>query len=76
MNRWQRFIPATEAGLLYSFGPVIAALTEVALPATLSRWVGIDYPNQPLTLALVTGGALILGANVLIQLRPEKPPST
>jgi drug/metabolite transporter (DMT)-like permease len=72
MNRWQRFIPATEAGLLYSFGPVIAALTEVALPAALSRWVGIDYPNQPLTLALVTGGALILGANVLIQLKPAQ----
>jgi drug/metabolite transporter (DMT)-like permease len=69
INRWQRFIPATEAGLLYSFSPVIAALTEVALPAVLSVWVGINYANQPLTLALVTGGALILGANVLIQLR-------
>ena len=70
-NRWQRLVTPTEAGLLYSFSPVIAALTETALPALLSRWTGIDYANQPLTLVLVTGGALILGANVLIQLSPE-----
>ncbi len=69
MNRWQRFVPAAEAGLLYSFSPVIAALAEIALPAPLSRWAGIDYPNQPLTSALVIGGALILAANVLIQLK-------
>ncbi len=74
INRWQRFIAPTEAGLLYSFGPVVAALTEVVLPAPLSRWTGIAYANQPLTPVLLLGGALILSANVLIQLRPEPPP--
>jgi len=74
INRWQRFIAPTEAGLLYSFGPVVAALTEVVLPAPLARWTGIDYANQPLTPVLLLGGALILSANVLIQLRPEPPP--
>jgi len=74
INRWQRFIAPTEAGLLYSFGPVVAALMEVFLPAPLSRWTGIDYANQPLTPVLLLGGALILSANVLIQLRPEPPP--
>lgn len=73
MNRWQRFVTPAEAGLLYSFGPVIAALMEIFLPALLSRWTGIDYANQPLTTALVAGGALILAANALIQLRP--PPA-
>ncbi|MDB6126150.1 MAG: protein of unknown function transrane [Verrucomicrobia bacterium] len=70
MNRWQRFVTPTEAGLLYCFSPVIAALTEIVAPAPLSRLVGIDYANQPLTSALVVGGALILAANVLIQLKP------
>jgi len=71
MNRWQRFVTPTEAGLLYSFSPVVAALTEVVAPAPLARWTGIAYANQPLTGALVTGGALILAANALIQLQPE-----
>lgn len=69
-NRWQRFIAPAEAGLLYSFSPVVAALAEIFLPAVLSRWTGIDYGNQPLTSSLVLGGALILGANVLVQLWP------
>jgi drug/metabolite transporter (DMT)-like permease len=67
LNHWQRFVTPVEAGLLYSFGPVVAALTEVFAPAYLSRWAGLDYPNQPLTLTLITGGALVLAANVLIQ---------
>jgi len=75
MNHWQRFVPAAEAGLLYSFSPVVAALTEMWLPQPLSRWVGIDYANQPLTFALVVGGALVLAANVLIQLWPQEKPA-
>ncbi|MBS0663848.1 MAG: EamA family transporter [Verrucomicrobia bacterium] len=68
INRWQRFVTPTEAGLLYSFGPVFAALAETVLPAPLGRWTGLEYSNQPLTAALVTGGGLILGANILVQL--------
>ena len=70
MNQWQRFVSPTEAGLLYCFSPVVAALTEIVAPASLSRWTDIHYANQPLTSALIIGGALILGANVLIQLKP------
>ncbi|MBX3751024.1 MAG: EamA family transporter [Opitutaceae bacterium] len=72
LNHWQRFITATEAGVLYSFGPVIATLSEVFLPALISGWVGITYANQPLTLTLVTGGALIIAANGLLQLRAKR----
>lgn len=68
INRWQRFVTPTEAGLLYSFGPVVAALAETMLPAGIGRWTGLAYPNQPLTIALVAGGGLILAANVLVQL--------
>lgn len=72
INRWQRFIPPTEAGLIYSVGPVLTALTEAVLPVVLATWIGIAYANQPLTSTLVTGGALILGANLLIQLWPQE----
>jgi len=72
MNHWQRFIPTTEAALMYSFSPVVAALSEVGLPAVLSRWVGIDYANQPLSLTLLVGGGLILSANALIQFWPQE----
>ena len=68
INRWQRFVTPTEAGLLYSFGPVIAALAETILPTPIGRWAGLDYVNQPLTAALVMGGGLILAANILVQL--------
>jgi drug/metabolite transporter (DMT)-like permease len=72
LNHWQRFITATEAGVLYSFGPVIATLAEVFLPALISGWVGIAYANQPLTMTLVTGGAFILAANGLLQWKPVR----
>lgn len=72
INHWQRFITATEAGLLYSFGPVVAALAEVFIPAQFSRWVGIDYRNQPITVTLLVGGGLILAANALIQFWPQE----
>ena len=72
MNQWQRFIPTTEAALLYSFAPVVAALSEVFMPALFSRWVGIDYANQPISVTLLVGGGLILAANALIQFWPQE----
>ena len=70
MNRWQRHVTATEAGLIYCLESVFAALLALCLPALLSRWFGFDYPNELLTWQLLVGGALITGANVLLQLRP------
>lgn len=72
MNHWQRFVTATEAGMLYCLGSVFATLAEIALPGVLSRWVGIDYANQPVTFTLAIGGGFILGANVLLQLMPVR----
>ncbi len=68
MNHWQRFVTATEAGMLYCLGSVFAALAEIAVPGVLSRWTGIDYTNQPVTVTLAVGGAFILGANAILQL--------
>lgn len=70
MNVWQPKITATEAGLIYCGEPVFAALLALFLPGWLSRWGGIDYPDERATLNLLVGGGLITAANVLLQLRP------
>ena len=70
MNRWQPHVTATEAGLIYCFESVFAALLALFLPALLSRAMGFDYPNELLTWQLLVGGGLITLANVLLQLKP------
>ena len=67
MNRWQRELPAAEAGLLYCTEPVFTSLLGLVLPAWISQFVGVNYPNEQLTWRLVAGGALILGANIWLQ---------
>lgn len=69
MNRWQRELPATEAGLLYCGEPVFTSALCLFLPGWLSSMSGIAYPDETLTSRLLLGGLLILTANVLIQLR-------
>jgi drug/metabolite transporter (DMT)-like permease len=66
MNRWQRWVSATEAGLIYCLEPVIASVLACFLPGWLSRWCGIGYPNETPGWHLVAGGALILIAMVWI----------
>jgi drug/metabolite transporter (DMT)-like permease len=69
MNRWQREVSATEAGLVYCAEPVLASLLALFTPVWLSQWCGVDYPNEQLTVRLLIGGALITAANVLLQSR-------
>jgi drug/metabolite transporter (DMT)-like permease len=67
MNRWQKFVTATEAGLIYSIEPVIASLLSLFLPAIFSLWAAINYANEGLTPRLFIGGGLITAANLLLQ---------
>jgi len=67
MNRWQRYVTATEAGLIYCVEPVVASLFALFLPALLSKLAGVNYANEVVTWRLIVGGALITAANVLIQ---------
>jgi drug/metabolite transporter (DMT)-like permease len=67
MNTWQRFVTATEAGLIYCAEPVFASLMALFLPAIFSAWAGIHYANETLTVRLLVGGGLITLANVLLQ---------
>ena len=70
MNAWQPKISPTEAGLLYCFEPIFGSLLALCLPALFSRWAGIDYANEHLTMNLLFGGGLITAANLLIQWKP------
>lgn len=66
MNRWQRDVTATEAGLIYCVEPVITSVLALFLPGAFSLWAGIDYANETLTPRLLLGGALVTAANVLL----------
>ena len=70
MVAWQPRITATEAGLIYCVEPIFASALALFLPALLSVWAGINYPNETATWTLLAGGGLITAANVLLQLRP------
>jgi drug/metabolite transporter (DMT)-like permease len=69
MNRWQREVSATEAGLVYCAEPVLASLLALFTPVWLSQWCGVNYPNEQLTICLFVGGGLVTAANVLLQTR-------
>jgi hypothetical protein len=69
MNRWQRDVTATEAGLIYCVEPVLTSCLALFLPAWISAWTGINYANETLTVRLLFGGGLITLANGLLQKR-------
>jgi drug/metabolite transporter (DMT)-like permease len=72
MNAWQPKITATEAGLIYCIEPIFGSIMALFLPAALSVWAGINYPNEIATWTLVLGGGLITLANVLLQFKPPE----
>ncbi|GAB5562497.1 MAG: DMT family transporter [Synoicihabitans sp.] len=74
MNRWQKEVSSTEAGLLYCAEPIWSSLTALFLPGLFSIWAGISYANEGMSMRLIVGGALILIANVWLQLRPPPRP--
>lgn len=69
MNRWQRFVSATEAGLIYCMEPVFTAVFVLFVPAMLGRWIGTPYENEPITMTLLVGGGLVTLANLVLQLK-------
>ena len=73
MNRWQRQVTATEAGLIYCIEPVCASALALFLPALFSGWASIHYPNEQLTARLIIGGVLVTAANLLLQSRWLEP---
>jgi drug/metabolite transporter (DMT)-like permease len=76
MNHWQPRVSATEAGLLYTTEPVFTAVYALFLPAWLAWIGGSGYANETLTPTLLTGGGLILAANVMMHLKGRAHPPT
>jgi drug/metabolite transporter (DMT)-like permease len=75
MNTWQRRIGATEAGLIYTTEPVFTALFVLFLPALLGTFIGKPYANESFSNLMIFGGVLILGANLLMQLKHPAAPN-
>jgi hypothetical protein len=67
MNRWQKFVTATEAGLIYCVEPFIASVLSLFLPAIFSVWASVHYANEQFTARLLIGGGFITAANLLVQ---------
>src|SRR5690606_4594341 len=71
MNACQPKVTAAEAGMIYCMEPVFAAAYALFLPGWLSAWTGTAYASESLTSALIAGGALVTGANILLPIRPR-----
>jgi drug/metabolite transporter (DMT)-like permease len=73
MNYWQKYVTATEAGLIYCLEPMVASGLCLFLPALLSSWAAIHYANEQITARLFVGGGLVFAANLLIQSKWLEP---
>ena len=69
MFRWQRHVGATAAAIIYCTEPIYASLFAFLLPAVLSAIFGISFVREELTISLIVGGGLILGAALVAQRR-------
>lgn len=67
MNRFQRSVPAPEAGVIYGAEPVLACILTLFLPVLLARLVQIQYENESLSLRLVVGASLVTAAALLLR---------
>lgn len=65
MNRFQSAVGSVAAGFIYCCEPLATALGAFWLPELLVREAAM-YPNEHATPRLLAGGALILGANLLL----------
>jgi hypothetical protein len=65
MTKWQPRIP-------YCIEPVFASVFALFVPALLSAWAAVEYPNEQASWSLVVGGCLITVANVLIHTKPAE----
>jgi drug/metabolite transporter (DMT)-like permease len=72
MNHCQPAITSTEAGIVYTTEPLFTTMFALFLPAQLSVLAHIDYANERFSITVVSGGGLILLANLLLQIRSRK----
>jgi drug/metabolite transporter (DMT)-like permease len=65
MNKFQPYLSAVQAAVIYTLEPVFASLWAMFLPTLLAALCAVVYSNEQLSLPLLIGGTLVLIANVL-----------
>ena len=65
MNKYQPYVSASQAAVIYSLEPVFASAWALFLPGLLTMVSGIEHQNEQVTWSLLLGGVLILVANVV-----------
>ncbi|MEK0425199.1 MAG: hypothetical protein RJB11_1290 [Planctomycetota bacterium] len=65
MNKYQPYVSASQAAVIYSLEPVFASAWALFLPGLLTMLSGIEHQNEQVTWSLLLGGVLILVANVV-----------
>lgn len=65
MNRYQPFLAASQAAVIYTLEPFFASMWAMFAPAIIAVLFGIVYANESFSWPLVIGGALILVANAI-----------
>lgn len=68
MNHFQPAVSASEAGIIYGAEPLFASLLALFLPSIFAGFGHVEYANEALTPSLLIGGALVVSANVLLQI--------
>ena len=53
MNRWQRHVGATAAGLIYCGEPIFASAFALFVPGIFSAWAALNYSNESVTAKLL-----------------------
>ena len=76
MNRWQKHVSATHAGLIYCLEPVFATGFAFFVPALIAGFAGITYANESITLPMIVGGGFVLAANLFMQWPPRRAGTT
>ncbi len=65
MNRYQPFLTASQAAVVYTLEPFFASTWAMFAPAMIATLCGFAYANESFSWPLVGGGALILVANAI-----------
>jgi drug/metabolite transporter (DMT)-like permease len=60
MNRFQPWISAEQAAVVYTLEPICATLWAVFLPPLLAPMMGVAYPREDITVDFWIGAVLIL----------------
>ena len=68
MNRYQKWVSASEAGVVYGMEPLFASLLALFVPELLASSMAIRYPNETLDARLLVGGGLVVFATVALSL--------